>query len=225
MLRVVEPGTVTLREVLGANCRRIRTDAAVTQSALARCACLTGLNWRTSSVADFEAGRSEPTMKTVIAVCLALGVATGKVVELADMVLFDGFVAVTEQLEPTGEWLAGFCAGKRRPLTAADARHTASAERLDELHAPAPGRFGKYGMRATDVEEMRRMSGLDEYRMAKRLSIDDDRLLAESFRLWQRTLSQERDRRAGPAANQQRRGRISRELRAQLEEALTRGDD
>ena len=38
-------------------------------------------------------------------------------------------------------------------------------------------------------------------------------------------MQKERDRRAGPDANQQKRGRVSRELRAELEEALGNGND
>lgn len=41
---------------------------------------------------------------------------------------------------------------------------------------------------------------------------------AESF-------TAERDRRAGPDANPQKRGRISRELKAELHEAVNNGDD
>jgi hypothetical protein len=66
---------------------------------------------------------------------------------------------------------------------------------------------------------------LNDLRDPDRIGIDDDRLLAESFRRWKRTLSQERDRRAGPAANAQKRGRVSRELAAELEKALSNGDD
>jgi hypothetical protein len=43
--------------------------------------------------------------------------------------------------------------------------------------------------------------------------------------LWQRTFSEERDRRAGADANQQKRGQESRTLRAELEKALADGDD
>jgi hypothetical protein len=38
--------------------------------------------------------------------------------------------------------------------------------------------------------------------------------------LWGRTFVAERDRRAGPDVNAQRRGRISRQLKAELQKAL-----
>ena len=68
-------------------------------------------------------------------------------------------------------------------------------------------------------------SGLTEHRLAKRLSISHARLAHVSFQLWQSTFSEERDRRAGTDANQQKRGRVSRELRAELEKALADGND
>jgi hypothetical protein len=68
-------------------------------------------------------------------------------------------------------------------------------------------------------------SGLTEHRLAKRLKITEARLAHVSFQLWQSTFTEERDRRAGPDANQQKRGQVSRELRAELEKALADGND
>lgn len=79
---------------------------------------------------------------------------------------------------------------------------------------------------STELAETRQRSGADEDEIAQQLSISGDRLAAASFRLWEgRTFSEERDRRAGPDANQQKRGRVSRELRAELEKALANGND
>jgi hypothetical protein len=60
-------------------------------------------------------------------------------------------------------------------------------------------------------------SGLAEQRLAQRLDISRGRLADVSFRLWRRTFSDERDRRAGPHANKQKRGQVSRTLPAELE--------
>ena len=70
-----------------------------------------------------------------------------------------------------------------------------------------------------------RRSGLTEQRLATRLGISHSRLADASFQLWHSTFSEERDRRAGVGANQQKKGRISRELRAELEKALADGND
>jgi hypothetical protein len=43
--------------------------------------------------------------------------------------------------------------------------------------------------------------------------------------LWRRTFTAERDNRAGPDANAQRRGQISRQLKADLQEVINDGND
>ena len=67
-------------------------------------------------------------------------------------------------------------------------------------------------------------SGEAEARMAKALGVHEENLAALSAYLWGRTLSAERNRRAGPTANAQDRGRITRRLKAELKAVLD-GDD
>ena len=59
-------------------------------------------------------------------------------------------------------------------------------------------------------------SRANRVRQAKALGIEPARLAQLCFRLWGGTFSEERDRRAGPHANAQKRGRVARELRAEL---------
>ena len=227
-----------LPAVVGANCRRIRTEADVTQSQLASHARRVGLHWTSSKVGDFESGRSDTPFRVILAVVLALenAISAGHsetirigearkrrpTVRLADLVQYDGYVRLTEVFEPEGRRVAEVCAGQPWRVYGSEDRQT--AERMDELLSPAPGVLGeRYRMRLFDVEDMRRRSGVNEDRLAKRVGIDRDRLLGESFRLWKgRTFSEERDRLAGSDANKQKRGRISRELRAELERELGR---
>jgi hypothetical protein len=78
---------------------------------------------------------------------------------------------------------------------------------------------------SAELAHVRQRSGLTEDRIAQRLRVSRDRLAATSFRLWDgRTFGEERDRRAGPDANPQKRGRVTRELRAELEKALADGN-
>ena len=81
------------------------------------------------------------------------------------------------------------------------------------------------GTRHSDIASVHEGSGLDEERLAKRLDISSDRLAAESFRLWQRTFSEQRDKTAGPDANAQKKGRVSRALQAELQKVVNDGDD
>jgi hypothetical protein len=68
-------------------------------------------------------------------------------------------------------------------------------------------------------------SGLAEQRLAKSLGVSSSHLTDVSFRLWRSTFSEERDRRAGAGANQQKKARVSRELRVEIEKALVHGND
>jgi hypothetical protein len=68
-------------------------------------------------------------------------------------------------------------------------------------------------------------SGEAEDRAANALGLRPLHLAALSAALWGRTYSQERNQRAGAEASPQKRGRIGRELRAELKEAASNGDD
>ena len=71
----------------------------------------------------------------------------------------------------------------------------------------------------------RLLETIRRYRLAARLGISRDELAALSLRLWRKPFSQERDRLAGPDANKQKRGQVSRTLRAELEKAIADGHD
>jgi transcriptional regulator with XRE-family HTH domain len=239
---VVEP--LSLAAVLGANCKRIRTDAGVTQDELARHARDFGLRWTASKVRDFEVGRTAPTFATVLALSAALDRAAAPVVgmstqnllkpkrreprvRLADLVTFDGFITVTDEFDPRGQRVADYCAGASWALPGSDVAHTATLDKfkkLMETHPVIDGQVEK-GMRVVDLQRMRRASGLAEDRLASRLGISRDRLAAVSFRLWKKPFSQERDRIAGSDANRQKRGQVTRTLRAKLEKELANGNN
>jgi len=68
-------------------------------------------------------------------------------------------------------------------------------------------------------------TGEAEARIAKGLGISALRMRLESAYLWGNSFSAERDRRAGPDANAQKRGRVSRELKAELRASISRGRD
>ena len=230
----------TLPRVIGANFKAIRERNGVTQSAVASHARRLGLRWNSAKVGDFERGRSRSPFGDVLAALLALDNAIGAGqgpltvwhadgsvtrrrrprVKLADLVGFDGFVSLTDDFTPTGAAVAAVCSGKLWELGALDVAETSD---VVALLSPAPGVPGEYGMRVRDVADMRRRSDVTETRVARRLGIDTETLMALSWRLFGgRTFSEERDRRA--AGNPARRGPVSRELRETLEEELARGN-
>jgi transcriptional regulator with XRE-family HTH domain len=186
--------------VIGANCRRIRTDNHVTQAQLASHARRVGLPWTGSKVGDIESGRHAVPFAMVLALVLALDNASGQGrpmrgrprVTLADLVQSDGYVAVNDDLTPTGEALASVCSGKPWELRGG----IDTADDVAELLDPAPGVLGeRYGMQVGQVADMRKRSGLAEMRLADRLGVTADHLLGLAWKLWKRPYSEERDRR------------------------------
>ena len=66
-------------------------------------------------------------------------------------------------------------------------------------------------------------SGEAEERAAKSLDVELYEVAAASAYLWGKTLSDERDARAGEGASAQKRGRITRQLMDELRTALDGG--
>jgi transcriptional regulator with XRE-family HTH domain len=203
----------TIAAVLGANCQRIRTGGGVTQDELARAARQVGLKWTASKVRDFESGRSAPTFATVLALTAALD----SVVTRARM---------TAQATQEGiEIAVGIDPVRLADLVRFDGNvsiteeFTPTGERLADLC-----NGGTWDL-SESVFDWSEMLGLTEERIAAGLGISIDRLGVESLRLWNTTFSAQRDRLAGPGANAQRKGRITRQLKAELEKVLTDGDD
>lgn len=233
-----------LAVVVGRNCQVIRSKLEVTQEQFARYAREVGLRWTASKVGDFERGRRELTFGTALAVCLALskahadakerGIPVGRPVTLAELVQFDGNVVLTpDGPDPLGEAVAGACRGRPWPLETVELLG-ADEVGVQEVHKSIRGYalsraivdgYLDPDVAAADLALTRQRSGLTEDRVAQRLGISRDRLAAVSFRLWQSTFSEKRDQLAGPEANAQKRGRVARELRSELEKALASGDD
>ncbi|MDO3074767.1 helix-turn-helix transcriptional regulator [Mycobacteroides abscessus subsp. abscessus] len=216
-----------LATVIGRNCKRIRNEIGLTQNEFARYARDRGLRWKASTVADFESGRSAPTFGTVLAVSLALELAaqiaeryrwnrdTGGV--FPELVNTDGDVQLNDGLTVPARLVVEVCRGKPWEVwaTAPDS----SPEPLLSLYKDIWGDAA-----LTAAERIMTRSGQPEERLARQLDIEMSRLADISNLLWQRTFSEERDRRAGPEANAQKKGRVARELRRELEEALADGE-
>lgn len=211
-------GAVPLGTVIGRNARRLRGD--ITADAVAKAARRQGLNWGTGRISDLEHGRVSPTLPTLVALALALDDVRypGPAVTIGDLVASDEPISLTTALDVTSEELTEFLSGgsiKRvSPRALLDAARVTPADwpkRLDGV--PMGPRLRLAGQ-----------LGEAEHRLGRDLGLDDRRLIAEMLFLWKRTYSAERDRRAGPGANAQKKGRVARELKAELKAVLD-GDD
>lgn len=195
-----------LPAVIGDNYKRIRADQhGITRETVAGHARRLGLRWPTSSVADFEAGRSESAMSTVLTAMAALNDAitaagSSGQVTLADLLHTDNTMTLTANFAPSGPAVTAAVSG-----AALSGRSTAVA-----------------AAQTLDMEDMRSRSDLTEARVCKRLDIDPDTLIELSWRLWRRTFGEERERRAASPAM---RAQVSRQLQTELREAMADGND
>lgn len=208
----------SLAVVVGRNCERLRTMIGLTQDELARYTRDLGLRWKASSVGDFEAGRSAPKFATIMIVIIAIQWALEDIeardprppgerpsgVSLSDLMQFDGLVMLSDTFEVFGSLLVDACRGY-----------------VPTLPSPIYDLAKSQSVAVDAVADLLRRSGMAEDRQAKRMGIDWKLLGALSLKLWGRTFSQERDRRAGSDANQQKRGQVTRALQIELDEALS----
>jgi hypothetical protein len=200
---------VSVAEVAGMNARALRGGATLEQLTVALRPY--GLQWSTGRAGDFENGRAAPNLTTLYAVAAALGDIIGRTVALAE--LFDGRgpVAINDELSVDLAKLREALSGV--PVKARKAALKTTMGRPLVFQTPA----------GVDPELHRRV--LVEFResdrrMSRSLGVTPEVAAAAMAKLWRRTFVAERDRLVGPDANAQKRGRISRRLKAQLQEAL-----
>jgi hypothetical protein len=220
-----------LASVIGKNAHRLRTNAGVKLDQVSIAARNRGLNWSESRVADFESGRVAPNLATLIAVVLALqdaGCAAATFPELL-RTISRGPIQVNDSMalwnEQVIKLLSGQPAGRPDPLGRTRKGVPGSFTELEPDESIISERLPFYS--PAILAAVIKASGASEERTRKALGISSMLLAGLSAALWKRTFSQERDRRAGPEANAQKRGQVSRELRKELQaviEAATHGD-
>jgi transcriptional regulator with XRE-family HTH domain len=203
--------TTSITQVIGANVRRRRRDAKVTLDQFAQAARFCGLSaWSTGRVGDLEAGRiGTLSLETLYAVALALHQATGRSVTLADLLDGDGLVQINDKLIVDPPALRGAVSGE--PVTGA-------TDALDRLGA-VMHKATTEALAPALLDELRE----SDVRMCRSVGVTPERGAAAMATLWRRTFSAERDARAEPDANPQRKGQISRKLKAELEKAIGNG--
>jgi transcriptional regulator with XRE-family HTH domain len=213
-----EPGSAAIRlaEVIGKNAHRLRKTAELTLDQVAIAARKRGLNWSESRVADFESGRVAPNLATLVAFCLALADAGCAAAALPELLHSETPIQINDSLSLSSEQVVNLFS--RRPASTA-----ATTKRVIPLTTTLKA-LEDMGILA----ELDEISGATEERTRKALGISPMELAELSARLWNTSFSEERDRRAGPGANAQARGQVSRQLRKELQaaiEARARGDD
>jgi hypothetical protein len=207
-----------MAELIGARARKLRGKQTLEDVATA--ARSYGLRWSTGSVSDFESGKATPSLPTLLVVAAALGDAIGRPVSLTgDLLSGAEFVKINDTV-------GNIALGKLRGLLSEEPvrlqrprRAPSSADRLRtrtalELVTGPPGPVA--------IAQQFRESDM---RMCKNIGVSMAVGATAMFELWGRTFVAERDRLAGPSANAQRRGQISRQLKAELQKQVSNGNN
>ena len=235
------PTAPTVAKVLGNTAIALRGERKV--ELVARAAKSAGLNWGTGRIADLEAGRVSPTLPTLFLLCVAFSDLLDRPMTLADLFAGDGLVALnatsTADLGELRAVLGGQAVGDAMPVgpslddliteVGTDLSDDQKSEMVADIRRDL--RHDPHGLKSMLIHpraQKVRASFLEaDYRMIQslRLDIPGDpggftRAAVVMEKLWGRSFSDERDRRGGPGSNAQKRGRISRELKAELQEAL-----
>jgi transcriptional regulator with XRE-family HTH domain len=201
------PQAPTLDEVIGANLRSIRKQRGWTQHDLER-ELRGGLGWTRSYVAAIEAGRKRILVAELIYLSDVLRVAP------VSLLAGDGPVR-------HGDAPPTYLSDVRQVLMTPPG-HEPPAMQASE--APAAAAEARARLR----EDMETAKGEAEQRAAHKLRVHPVVVVTHARLRWGRSLTEERDARVGPAtgdrrATQARRGWVTRELVAELEQAL-KGD-
>ena len=207
----------TLAEVAGRNARQIRLNAKVTLQQMAKAARRYELPWTIGRVGSFESGAVTPTLPTLLAVCAALRGVTGRPIALADLFGGAGRVVVKDRLTMS--------LPKLREALSGEPVKIAAIERVTAIGEAAEADFRSWQPRLQNVDLALRVRVLADFaegdqELARSLKISDAHAAAAMADRWRRTFVAERDKRAGADANAQRRGHVSRELKAELRKAL-----
>ncbi len=127
---------------------------------------------------------------------------------------------VAELLDATGWVSLGFVAVRAERITEAFDGKGFALTNADVMGwEEAPSYTGPI-VDLSVLTAVRQAAGEAEMRTARELGLTSDEMAGYSTLLWGQSLSARRDQLAGDGANAQKRGRISRELKAELRELV-----
>lgn len=211
-----------LTNVIGANARRLRLNAGLTLDQVSIAARRRGLRWSESRVADFEAGRVAPNLGTLAAFCLALSDLGCREATFPRLVEYITPFEINDELLLWDYDLVNLMSGRpveepkpvEQPLEDDDDAFTLVKTPYERSVVY------RYDVDWSTMMAVKSAWGATEERMRKSLGISSMLLAVLCAALWKQTFSQERDRRAGEGANAQKRGQVSRVMRAELKAEL-----
>ena len=205
----------------------MRLAAGLTLDQVAVAARARGLKWSESRVADFESGRVAMNLATLFAFSLAiedLGCGPGTLPELVQWVTP---IQINDSLELWTSDLVNLFEGQ--PVRKPKRPRKTLVDGMDSEVSPVFDSDFEQQVAYYYIEQIKQLgllhrvsqsSGATELRVCRALGISTMLLTHLSVALWDRSFSQERDKRAGPDANAQKRGQITRHMQSELEAAM-----
>jgi hypothetical protein len=208
---MTESNAESLAQIMGRNARRLRGHHKLDDVAKA----VNGYGWRWASpkVVALESGRVSPRLETLIVLCYAFADLLGHPVAIAELFKGDEQVCLTDAVALGLDDVRAGLSGE--PLARGEL--LAAAELPAFIEAMPKRRRGL-------LFAIHRDCGDPEARAARALGVEHSELVELMADVWGHTLTTERDKRAGPDANAQTRGQITRDLRNELREAMTNGN-
>ena len=176
----------TIAQIAGATARALRLGSNVTLEQFATTTKFYGLKWSSGRVSAFESGQTAPTLPTLIIVAAALSDLLGHNVAITDLLTGKGRVTINDRLSLT--------------LTTVRSALCEGA-----------------AVKAADVTvDHNQMMSDSDLRMCRNIGVDRDLGAAAMMKLWGKPFTAKRDELTEPGANAQRRGQVSRRLKAEL---------
>ncbi|OBI51174.1 hypothetical protein A5707_14085 [Mycobacterium kyorinense] len=191
--------------VVGANVRRIRSEVlGATHDQLAREVTALGFPWSYLRVAAFERGEVTGSLALYLIICAALDrlAQPDSHVTLADLVVSENPITLADGVVIDGDGVRRALAGTPPASMFADAPVT-------------PPRFALAGRSDAEVVAAAGYARAD-VQTAAALGLDREAMVAACAGRWGRSLTAERDARAGAGASRRQLGIITSELREEL---------
>ena len=213
----------TVSTVVGRNVRRLRGDRS--QNEIAAFVRVAGLPWSQQVIASIEAGERQLDLgEAVLLAAGALGVGVLELLagEPDDVVRLSG--TTSAYLEEV-RYLASHESASRNMRTASAAQRARWGFQHDQVDRRVIEELAPDYVDDPDVDKYIRAMGNDaEQRAASRLGVAPVVVTAAAFGLWGHSMTEERDRRTSelagdevtPASRQAFRGRVTRQLLAEL---------
>lgn len=216
-----------LAQVIGANCKHFRAGASMED--LAEHARKFGVRWNSGTIAKIEAGTHKTTVVSLVALAAALESLNEYPIFVPDLISSSESIQLNDSVSVAdGSVLAAILSGAGNLQSsweeAISRRAMDSRTAFSTLRDPADIPGWPQGVSLIEAADIHAAFELADFRIAGSLGIIPPMFAAWCFRLWRKTFVSERDSRAGVAANAQKRGRVTRELKAEIQGAMSSGD-